>query len=331
MRTAPLDADTLETISGHSVDPSPRRSHRQWKLRRSPAGLHVFDRTTGLNFLFDEVPVPGSLWSRAPRQVSIALTNRCDLACDHCYAPKSRDALPYESVTRWLAELDTHGALGVGFGGGEPTLYPRFVELCHHAAHETQLSVTFTTHGHHIDDAMAAALHGNVHFVRVSMDGVGDTYEAMRRRSFHELLMRMKLIRTIARYGVNIVVNERTLPDLDEAAAIASDLGACELLLLPQMSTGRCSPADEETLRGLQRWVAAYRGGLKLCINEGFAEGFPTCDPVSKERGLRAYVHVNAAGLLKPNSYHANGVRIGDEGVLSALDQLSHNLAENDL
>jgi len=302
-----------------------------WKLRCGPAGLHLFCRTTGLNVLIDEIPIPASLHSRAPRQVSIALTNRCDLACAHCYAPKSRDELPFDVVTRWLAELDSHGALGVGFGGGEPTLYPRFVELCQHAARETWLSVTFTTHGHHIDEQMADELRGAVHFIRVSMNGVGHTYEAIRRRSFDDLLARMKVVRTIAPFGVNVVINECTLVDLDEAASIAADTGACELLLLPQMATRRCSRVADDTMAGLRRWVDAYRGNLKLCISEGCADGFPTCDPLQEERGLRAYAHIDVAGVLKPSSYHATGVPIGEGGMLKALDQLAHELAENDL
>jgi hypothetical protein len=36
--------------------------------------------------------------------------------------------------------------LGVGFGGGEPTLYPHLVELCHYAAQNTGLAVTLTIH-----------------------------------------------------------------------------------------------------------------------------------------------------------------------------------------
>lgn len=307
-------------------------SHRagHWKLRWGPAGLHVFNRTIGLNVLIDEIPVPAALYSRAPRQISIALTNRCDLACAYCYAPKSRHELRYDAVTCWLAELDASGTLGVGFGGGEPTLYPRFAELCQHAARETQLSVTFTTHGHHIDEAMADELRGSVHFIRVSMDGIGHNYEHIRRRAFHDLIAHMKLVRTIASFGVNFVVNARTLPDLDEAVAIAADLGSCELLLLPQRATRRCSPVDDNTLQRLREWVEAYRGNLRLCINEGSAEGFRTCDPVAAERGLRAYAHVDAAGVLKPSSYHTTGVPIRAEGVLSALDRLAHNQSEID-
>ena len=301
-----------------------------WKLRGGPAGLHLFNRATGLNVLIDEIPVPATLHSRAPRQISIALTNRCDLACPHCYAPKSRDELPFDMVTRWLAEVDSHGALGVGFGGGEPTLYPEFERLCQHVARETRLSVSFTTHGHHIDDVLAEGLRGSVNFVRVSMDGVGATYESIRRRSFSELLARLEHIQSISRFGINVVVNERTLPDLGETATLAADAGACELLLLPQMPVRGVEAISASAMQTLRRWVDAYRGPLKLCINEVSAEGFPTCDPLVEERGLRAYAHIDAMGVLKPSSYAENGVHIDGVSVLDALDQLTHDLKEND-
>lgn len=301
-----------------------------WKLRCGPAGLLLFNRTTGLNVLLDEVSVPTSLHTRAPRQISIALTNRCDLTCSHCYAPKSRDELRFDTVTQWLTEFDAAGSLGVGFGGGEPTLHPEFMELCQFAAHETRLSVSFTTHGHHVDGQMAHQLRGSIHFIRVSMDGVGATYESIRRRSFAELLVRLKNVRTISRFGVNVVVNEHTLPELDEVARIAADAGACELLLLPQMPVRSVLAASVETLQGLRRWVEVYKGPLKLCINESSAEGFPTCDPLVQERGLRAYAHIDATGVLKHSSYGDTGVELGDGDVLRALAQLEHDLEEND-
>jgi MoaA/NifB/PqqE/SkfB family radical SAM enzyme len=302
-----------------------------WKLRCGPAGLHVFNRSTGLNILSDEITVPAALWSRAPRQVSIALTNRCDLACAHCFAPKSRDELPYETVTRWLGELDANATLGVGFGGGEPTLYRQFSELCRHAARETSLSVTFTTHGHHIDSAMADELRGSVHFIRVSMDGVGDTYESIRRRSFPALQGRLKLIRSISDFGINIVVNERTMSDLDDASAVAADAGATELLLLPQVAVRTVGAITDTTMQALRRWVDKYSGPLKLCINEKHDDGFPTCDPLVEERGIRSYAHIDAAGIIRPTSYHVTGASIGPGSVLDALDQLARAIAEEDI
>jgi hypothetical protein len=37
----------------------------------------MFDRTSGLNILVDEISVPPENWSVAPRYVSFALTNSC--------------------------------------------------------------------------------------------------------------------------------------------------------------------------------------------------------------------------------------------------------------
>ena len=94
-----------------------------------PAGLHLFNRATGSNILIDEIVPPPASWSLAPRHVSVALTNACDLSCPHCYAPKNFAALDLSKLVRWLIELDANGCLGVGFGGGEPTLYPELCEL----------------------------------------------------------------------------------------------------------------------------------------------------------------------------------------------------------
>lgn len=303
---------------------------RHWKVRHGPDGLHLFNRTSGLNVLLDEINSIPALHSRAPRQVSIALTNRCDLACAHCYAPKSRDLLSFDAVTRWLAELDSNGTLGIGFGGGEPTLHPEFVRLCRHAAIQTQISVSFTTHGHHIDEECAEQLRGSVHFIRVSMDGVGETYESIRRRSFSKLLAHLEHVRSISRFGINAVINERTLPDLNEVAAVAADAGACELLLLPQVPVRGVSAIAPNDLQELRNWVQSYPGPLKLCINEASSDGFPVCDPFVKERGLRAYAHIDANGVLKSSSYAAEGVPLGQGSVLQALDRLAHELAEDD-
>jgi MoaA/NifB/PqqE/SkfB family radical SAM enzyme len=292
------------------------------KVRASPSGIHLFDRTTGLNLLLDEVRVPSGMWAAAPRQVSLALTNACDLACPHCYAPKVAASLDLERVAGWLAELDAHGCLGVGFGGGEPTLYRRFSELCRYAAERTNLAVTFTTHAHWLDDHLAAALAGCVHFVRVSMDGVDATYESLRGRSFAALCQRLGTVRTLARFGINFVVNRQTLPDLDAATALAAHMGAVEFLLLPEQPTRSSRGIDDDTARGLRRWIDGYRGTVPLSVSEAGSDGMPVCNPLPHETGLRAYAHIDASGVLKGSSYDAAGVVIGVEGVMSALEML---------
>lgn len=292
------------------------------RVRAGPSGVHIFDRQTGLNVLLDEIRLSPSSWAAAPRQVAIALTNACDLACPYCYAPKKPGSLSFEQVTTWLAELDAHSCLGVGFGGGEPTLYRYFPELCRYAAHETGLAVTFTTHAHHLSDALITALAGSVHFVRVSMDGVGSTYEALRKRSFASLLQRIDAIKSLAPFGINFVVNALTLPDLEAASQLAGVMGATEFLLLPEQPVRDRSGIDASTLQALRQWVDRYRGPVPLAVSEAGADGLPTCQPLAGEHGLRAYAHIDASGILKRSSYEEDGVTIGDGGVMRALSEL---------
>jgi sulfatase maturation enzyme AslB (radical SAM superfamily) len=292
------------------------------KVRAGPCGIHIFDRTTGLNVLVDEAKIPPTMWAAAPRQVSVALTNVCDLHCPYCYAPKHLAQLDAELLTFWLDELDAEGCLGVGFGGGEPSLYPDLAWVCRYATETTGLAVTLTTHAHRLDDRTAADLSGNIHFIRVSMDGVGDTYRMLRGRSFSSFTSRLDTVRRLAPFGLNYVVNALTLPDLDAAVAFAADAGAAEFLLLPEQPVGGRGGIDGRTALGLRDWVNSYRGPVPLSVSEAGEAGLPTCNPLAEETGLRAYAHIDASGVLKRSSYDAAGVPVGAGGVMKALTTL---------
>jgi MoaA/NifB/PqqE/SkfB family radical SAM enzyme len=206
------------------------------KVRLSRSGAHWFDRVSGLNILLDEVKVPPERWSRAPRYVSIALTNACELRCPFCYAPKVPGRLDADLVLAWMKELEMAGCLGVGFGGGEPTAHPHFSWLCREGAQRTNMAITFTTHGHRLNADLAGKLRGSVHFVRVSVDGVGSTYERLRGRSFDSLRRCLDFVGSIAPFGLNVVVNDETVNELDAVASFAEHAGAVELLLLPEQA-----------------------------------------------------------------------------------------------
>jgi MoaA/NifB/PqqE/SkfB family radical SAM enzyme len=293
------------------------------KIRAGAGGLHLFDRNTGVNILMDEISLPPSMWSTAPRQVSIALTNACDLVCSHCYAPKNPATLNFERLTSWLTDLDANGCIGVGFGGGEPTLYPRLAELCSYGAQKTGLAVTMTTHAHHLSDSLLGELSGSVHFIRVSMDGVEATYEAIRGRSFATLIQRIKALSKHFSFGINFVVNSKTIDDLDKAIDLSEELGCSEFLLLPEEATLKTRGTDGNTRKMLQEWVANYRGRTPLAVSESGADGLPICNPLIAETGLHAFAHIDASGILKRTSYSADGVRITEDRVIPALYKLA--------
>lgn len=237
--------------------------------------------------MLDELRPEEAVWSTSPRQVSVALTNVCDLHCAYCYAPKHKASLQSDQVLGWLNELDTEGCLGIGFGGGEPTLHPDFVDICKRVAGETQLAVTFTTHGHRLTPQLVERLKGSIHFARISVDGVGRTYEEQRGKQFASLLRGVESIATLSSFGINVVVNERTVAELDEMSELAHKVGASELLLLPQQATTAVTSMDGVVGRALQDWVSNYRGKVRLAVSEAGASGLPTCDPLPDELARR--------------------------------------------
>ena len=297
------------------------------KCRLGPDGVHIFDRRSGLNLLVDDIEVPQERWDRAPRQVSIALTNACDLDCPYCYAPKAAAVLDTDRLFAWIEELDAAGCLSVGFGGGEPTLYRRLPELCRQVTTRTAVAVTVTTHGHRWTPQLVDALTGHVHFIRVSVDGVGATYEKLRKRPFSELVDRLTQISRSFPFGINCVVNPATFPDLDAVADLAATLGAAELLLLPERPARGRHGIDSTLTRRLHEWIRAHRGPVPLSISEGDAGPLATAVPFPHEMGLRAYAHIDASGTLKRTSYDRAGETIDDRGVLAAVDRLQRDAA----
>jgi len=253
-----------------------------------PDGIHLFNRKTGANILFDEFSVPDNLWSKAPRQVSIALTNTCDLSCSHCYAPKYNANLNFDMLKKWLTDLDKYGTIGVGLGGGEPTLYSEFNELCAFIANETNLALSMTTHGHRLNRNIIETIAKNMNFIRVSMDGIYSTYEAIRGRSFDEFIGKVKTLNNTVPFGINFVVNQYTVNDLTKGAQLAKDLGAIEFLLLPEVATGKGIVIDANTKQIMQEWIRKYRGKVRLAISENHTDGIPICEPFKKEIGLNA-------------------------------------------
>lgn len=300
------------------------------KVRYCPDGIHLFNRKTGVNILLDEMLLPKENWSAAPRQVSIALTNACDLECHYCYAPKNPARLDFHKLSEWLLELDSNGCMGIGFGGGEPTLYPKLIELCSFASKETSLALTMTTHAHHLTDKLLSQLEGNLHFIRISMDGTYSTYEQLRKKSFNQLLERMKVVRKITKFGINYVVNEQTIDELDSAIQIAFEMGAKEFLLLPEEPTRLSEGIGSKTMQKLEEWIVNYQGDMKLSISEKRGGSLPFCNPFSLEKGLASYAHIDAFGTLKLSSYDASGISLEKNvSVLDAIKKLNELSGEN--
>lgn len=301
------------------------------KVRLGPDGIHIFNRNTGTNVLLDEVIPPISSWTLSPRQVSIALSNSCELECTHCYASKKPAKLNFELLKLWLLELDSADCFGVGFGGGEPTLYPKIEELCHFGKTHTRLAITMTTHGHRLNETLIDGLKSSLNFLRISMDGVYDRYEKIRGRSFSTLLNKLSLLKGRIPFGINFVVNETTIQDLTCAAKFAEEYQAFELLLIPEEGNGKGKAIDQQTLKQLSNWIDSYKGNVQLSISKAHQKLVQNQLPLPKEKDEIAFVHIDANGILKSCSFDKSGEMIDDRGIIYAFNNLISKGNQNEI
>lgn len=290
------------------------------KLRATPQGYLLFDRRSGLNALIDEIRPPET--SLAPAMVSFALTNRCNLHCRHCFVAKGGSELPFSLLSKWLVELDRNGCLEVGFGGGEPLLHPDFVGICGFVHSRTGMACTMTTNGTLLSDEMIDLLKESVNFCRISMDGWEQVHERARGAPFDTLVSTIGKAAGKIRTGVNYLVNDETVEDMDRVARLLESLAVEELLLLPEIGKDGNPILSGHAVSALCKWVADYGGSLRL---RGSALTCATMLPSVSAPGDEAlcrYVHVDANGILKADSFAPEGVPIGTDSFLDAFKRL---------
>jgi pyruvate-formate lyase-activating enzyme len=122
----------------------------------------------------------------APLSINLDLTTACNYACDHCVDMEILNLgvrHDPDVLLEALAVLAERGLRSVILiGGGEPTVYPRFVEVVKHLK-ALGLTVGLVTNGGRLDRVLAVAdVLGRGDWVRLSLDsGTDATFQAMHR------------------------------------------------------------------------------------------------------------------------------------------------------
>ena len=80
---------------------------------------------------------------------------------------------------------------------------------------------------------------------------------------------------------------------------------------------------DEQSLKALHQWAKRYKGSVRLSVSEPFKAEFQVIEPCVKEADIQSYIHINANGEIKRNSFTNESVLIGRNGVLSAIEKLA--------
>ncbi len=172
---------------------------------------------------------------RAPIVAHWAVTYRCNLSCDFCYAESGpgREPEPAPAVRRRIVErLAAWGVLEVAIGGGEPTVLPDLPELLA-AIRAAGMVPNVTTNGTIHRPEVIAALAAYAGVVHLSADRP-ERLDAARGPGVSDRLRRTarELASAGARLGVNLLLTPDNVRDLRRSLDDALDLGARTITLL---------------------------------------------------------------------------------------------------
>lgn len=172
---------------------------------------------------------------RVPLNGSIAMTNRCNLRCVHCYLGDERSpasAFGELDTTFWLSVVDQvaeAGCLNLLITGGEPFLRPDFAEVYTHAKRRGLL-VTVFTNGTRLDDALLRLFNElPPWFVEISLYGATrETYDRVTTvpGAFERCLAGVDaLVGAGIRVGLKTVILKGNLHEVAPMRAMAQERG----------------------------------------------------------------------------------------------------------
>src|SRR3954471_8775083 len=285
------------------------------RVRHERSGIHLFDRQSGTHILCDELTPSPELWSVAPRTLSIALSNACDLPCYYCYRQRNTESLTLAFVQQVAKAVDRLETLEVTLGGGEPLLVPYLALLCEWIWKETSLGVSLTTHGHHLTADLLWKLTGHLSSIRFSIDGVEPYYSRIRASPLSRLVEIIRRTADAMPIGINVVVSPGHVGELRRVIELAERLGAFDVLIIPQHDCGRFILSAEEWHQ-LDLVIHDYDGRVRLAVTEGAARYLQASILPTECAEEFCFAHVSADRRLDTTSYGRGGMRIEDGGLI---------------
>lgn len=289
------------------------------KLRKEFIGYHFFERETGLHLLVDEVIPKSNEYSIAPRTFSIALTNDCNTNCKFCHISKGKDYLEKQFVIDFCKSLDKLETFDIAFGGGEPLLHPDILEICQTIWDETSLGISITTNGHNLNKELIEKLSHCISFLRVSVDSVQEKkYKSIRNFDFSTLKRNLEYLKGVIPFGLNMVIEKDTINELDNVKLFAEQIGAEELLLLPQIENNNFIFNNSEWKK-IENWIKINESSFPIRILEQARKKINIPVLFNNDNYYSDYLYLSADKMLMDSSYSNKGIHFELENLENIL------------
>lgn len=276
--------------------------------------------------------------AEAPYLIALNLTERCNLACDHCYLDAkilkegASDELSTSEIKTLLDDIATVGSEAmVVLTGGEPLLRKDIAELAEHASSKG-LMVVVGTNGVLLKPERIAQLQkAGVAGVGVSVDSLNpDLHDSFRGRKGAWSKTMTAIDACVAAempFQIHFSATDETADEIDDMVAFAQDSGAMVLNVFFMVCTGRgekysgISPEKYENV--LRKVAQAARREKRLMVRAKCAPHFKRIAmemdpewPITSAHGYDAggciaatrYARVTPNGNVTPCPFMENSV-----------------------
>jgi MoaA/NifB/PqqE/SkfB family radical SAM enzyme len=244
-----------------------------------------------------------------PDQFSIAIMRACPNDCIHCSAPSRQgEILEGEIIKKAIGEALGMGSYLITFDGGETMLrrdLPALVSFVDQRAVATAFSS-----GYHLSPELAKQLkQAGLYAVRISIDSpFQEEHDRVRGRmgAFQDALSGARAaLEAGLLVDLFMVTSPHNIDHLEEAFALAAELGAHELSLYEIVAVGRWSSHEDEVLsaRDVDRLERFHKEKNRREGPRVTALPYLLSPEMFGCFAGRRWIHVDAAGDALPCAY----------------------------
>lgn len=176
------------------------------------------------------------------------LTDACNFKCPYCRGLRSdlKGTMPFEKAIDIMGMWADEGLRNIRFSGGEPTVYPRLLELVAYARLRGVERIAISTNGSADLDTYKALIDAGVNDFSISLDACcsayGDKMSGGVKGAWERVVANIEAISKLTYVSVGIVVTEETLDELVKVVTFADSLGVADIRVISAAQYNRLLP-----------------------------------------------------------------------------------------
>ncbi|NOX15362.1 MAG: radical SAM protein [Epsilonproteobacteria bacterium] len=171
-------------------------------------------------------------------------TNRCNLACHHCYSyasPNSKDFLTTKFILGSITELKKAGIRFVIFSGGEPLIRKDIFQISS-AMRDAGIVTYLSTNGLYIDEQNVDQIIKTFNYIGISIDGIEEVHDEFRglKGAYKKSLDAIELIQKHGgNAGIRFTITNETKESFYSIFELAENIGVDKIYISHLVYSGR--------------------------------------------------------------------------------------------